>query len=158
MTQSIVNPRNVDPYGKFTIRVKWEGRYVAGMSRTTAIKSSAEVARNPSEPSTAHKSPGRAEYDVITLERGVTYDKDFEQWANGTLNPGSGSGKKTSTKDILIEIFDDAGKVAVVWSVHRCRVSKFRVVRDLDNDSNAVTIENITLEHEGCERDPRCDP
>lgn len=26
--------------------------------------------------------PGQSEYEAITLERGVTHDADFEQWAN----------------------------------------------------------------------------
>jgi phage tail-like protein len=158
MTRAIGNPQNDDPYGKFAIHLKWEGRYVAGMSRMTAIVPATEVARNSGDSSTAHKLPGRTEYEPITLEHGVTYDKDFEQWANGAWNADSQSGRKTPRMDMLIEIHDEVGKPPVVWSVHQCWVSKIQVLHDRDNEVNAVIIDQITLENEGCERDPGCDP
>ena len=38
--------------------------------------------REGGDPSTSRKSPGRTEFDAITLERGVTQDAEFEPWAN----------------------------------------------------------------------------
>ena len=79
-----VNANRVDPYKNFKFRVKWDNRYVAGVSKVGALKRTTEVVkhRDGGDPSTSRKSPGRTEFEAITLERGVTHDLDFEQWAN----------------------------------------------------------------------------
>jgi phage tail-like protein len=84
VTQFTVNPLRFDPYKNFKFRVKWDGKYVAGISKVSALKRSTEVLkhREGGDPSTSRKSPGRTEYEAITLERGVTHDPEFERWAN----------------------------------------------------------------------------
>ena len=84
MAQFSVNAQRFDPYKNFKFRVKWDGRYVAGISKVSALKRSTEVVehREGGDPSTPRKSPGRTRYDPITLERGVTHDIEFERWAN----------------------------------------------------------------------------
>src|SRR5947209_11465550 len=81
MAQFSVNPQRFDPYKNFKFRVKWDGRYVAGVSKVSMLKRSTEVVkhREGGDPSTSRKSPGRTEYDAITLERGVTHDTEFEK-------------------------------------------------------------------------------
>ena len=94
MAQFTVNAQRFDPYKNFKFRVKWDGRYVAGVSKCSALKRTTEVVehREGGDPSTSHKSPGRTKYEAITLERGVTHDVDFEQWANKVWNFGVGVG------------------------------------------------------------------
>src|SRR6266508_2094745 len=84
MAQFTVNATRLDPYKNFKFRVKWDGRYVAGASKVSSLKRTTEVVkhRDGGDESTSRKSPGRTEYDAITLERGVTHDVEFEQWAN----------------------------------------------------------------------------
>ena len=79
MAQFSVNPQRFDPYKNFKFRVKWDGKYVAGISKVGGLKRSTEVVkhREGGDPSSSRKSPGRTEYDPITLERGVTHDADF---------------------------------------------------------------------------------
>src|SRR5215472_18343244 len=79
-----VNPTRLDPYKNFKFRVKWDGQYVAGISKVSGLKRTTEVVkfRDGGDESSSRKSPGRTEYDPITLERGVTQDVTFEQWAN----------------------------------------------------------------------------
>jgi len=88
-----VNAQRFDPYKNFKFRVKWDGRYVAGVSKVGALKRTTEVVRHREggDPSSSRKSPGRTEYDAITLERGVTHDVEFEAWASmsGTSAPAS---------------------------------------------------------------------
>ena len=159
MTQFSVNPRRFDPYKNFKFRVKWDGRYVAGVSKVGALKRSTEVVehREGGDPSTGRKSPGRSKFEPITLERGVTHDLDFEQWANKVWNFGAGLGVEVSLadfrKDIIIELYNEAGQLAKAWRVFRCWVSEFQSLPDLDANANAVAIETIKLENEGWERD-----
>ncbi len=150
-------PQRFDPYKNFKFRVKWDGKYVAGVSKVGMLKRTTEVVkhREGSDPSSSRKSPGRTEYEAITLERGVTHDKEFEQWANKVWNFGSGLGGEVSLKDfrkdIIIELYNEAGQLAIAYRVYRCGVSEFQALPDLD--ANAVAIQHIKLENEGWERD-----
>jgi phage tail-like protein len=159
MAQFTVNPRRFDPYKNFKFRVKWDGRYVAGVSKISALKRSTEVVehREGGDPSTSRKSPGRTKYEAVTLERGVTHDTDFEVWANKVWNFGSGLGAETSLadfrKDIIIDLFNEAGQIAISYKLYRCWVSEFHALPDLDANANAVAIQMLKLESEGWERD-----
>ena len=159
MAQFSVNPQRFDPYKNFKFRVKWDGRYVAGISKVTALKRTTESVkhREGGDPSTSRKSPGRTEYDAITLERGVTHDLEFEQWARKVWNFGAGPGSEVSLKDfrkdIIIDIFNEAGQKALSYKVYRCWVSEYQALPDFDANANAVAIQHIKLENEGWERD-----
>jgi phage tail-like protein len=159
MAQFSVNPQRFDPYKNFKFRVRWDGRYVAGISKVGALKRSTEVVehRVGGDPSTSRKSPGRSKYEPIMLERGVTHDIDFEQWANKVWNFGAGLGVEVSLKDfrkdIIIDLYNEAGQLAKSWKVFRCWVSEFQALPELDANANAVAIESIKLENEGWERD-----
>jgi phage tail-like protein len=159
MAKFTVNPQRFDPYKNFKFRVRWDGRYVAGISKVGALKRTTEVVehREGGDPSTSHKSPGRTKYEAITLERGVTHDTEFEKWANRVWNYGSGLGMETSLKnfrkDIIIDVYNEAGQLAMAYKVFRAWVSEFQALPDLDANANAVAIQHIKLEHEGWERD-----
>ena len=159
MVQFAVNAQRFDPYKNFKFRVKWDGRYVAGISKVSALKRSTEVVehREGGDPSTAHKSPGRTKYEAVTLERGVTHDTEFEKWANKVWNYGSGLGLEVSLKDfrkdVIIEMYNEAGQLAIAYRVFRCWVSDYQALPDLDANANAVAIQSIKLENEGWERD-----
>ena len=159
MAEFTVNPTRVDPYKNFKFRVKWDGKYVAGISKISALRRTTEVVehREGGDPSTSHKSPGRTKYESITLERGVTHDPAFEQWANKVWHQGAGPGAEVSLKDfrkdIVIEVFNEAGQVVLAYKVYRCWVSEYQALPDLDANSDAVMLEMIRLENEGFERD-----
>jgi phage tail-like protein len=159
MAQFSVNAQRFDPYKNFKFRVKWDGRYVAGVSKVGALKRSTEVVehRQGGDPSLSRKSPGRTKFEPISLERGVTHDVEFERWANKVWNFGSGLGAESSLrdfrKDILIEVYNEAGQLALAYKVFRCWVSEFQALPDLDANANAIAIQHIKLENEGWERD-----
>jgi phage tail-like protein len=160
MAQFSVNAQRFDPYKNFKFRVKWDGRYVAGVSKVGALKRStpAVAYREGGDQSTSRKSPGRTEYEAITLERGVTHDTEFEQWTNRVWNYGSGLGAEVSLKnfrkDIIIEVYNEAGQLALAYKVFRCWVSEYQALPELDaNGTGAVAIQHIKLENEGWERD-----
>jgi len=159
MPQFTANSQRFDPYKNFKFRVKWDGRYVAGVSKVSPLKRTTEVVkhRDGGDPSTSHKSVGRTEYEAITLERGVTHDLEFEQWANKVWHFGAGLGAETSLqdfrKDLIIELMNEAGQTAIAYHVFRCWVSEYQALPDLDANANAVAIQHLKLECEGWERD-----
>jgi len=137
MAQFSVNAQRFDPYKNFKFRVKWDGKYVAGVSKCSSLKRTTEVVkhREGGDPSSSRKSPGRTEYEAITLERGVTHDKEFEQWANKVWNFGAGLGAEVSLKDfrkdLIIELYNEAGQLAISYKVYRSWVSEFQALSDL---------------------------
>lgn len=159
MARFSVNATRFDPYKNFKFRVKWDGRYVAGISKVGALKRSTEMVehREGGDPSSSRKSPGRTKFEAISMERGVTHDVEFERWANKVWNFGAGLGAEVSLKDfrkdILIEVYNEAGQLALTYKVYRCWVSEFQALPDLDANANAVAIQSIKLENEGWERD-----
>ena len=159
MAQFPVNLQRLTPYPNFKYRLKWDGKYVAGVCKCSSLKRTTEVIehREGGDPSTSHKSPGRTKYESITLERGVTHDPAFEQWANKVWHQGAGPGAEVSLKDfrkdIVIEVFNEAGQVVLAYKVYRCWVSEYQALPDLDANSDAVMLEMIRLENEGFERD-----
>ena len=159
MAQFTVNATRFDPYKNFQLRIKWDGHYVAGISKCSSLKRTTEVVehRVGGDPSTARKSPGRSKFEAITLERGVTHDLDFEQWANKVWDFRAGRGSEVSLKDfrknLIIDIYNEAGQLALAYRVFRCWVSEYQALPDLDANANAIAIQHIKLENEGWERD-----
>lgn len=158
MPQFTVNPNRFDPYKNFKFRVKWDGRHVAGISRVSALRRVTEVIehREGGDPSSSRKSPGRTTYEPITLERGLTHDPAFEDWANRVWRLGAGGSEvslRDFRKDITIELYNEAGQLVIAYVVHRCWVSEFQALPDLDANTGSVAFQSITLQNEGWERD-----
>ena len=159
MAEFTVNAQRFDPYKNFKFRVKWDGQYVAGISKVSGLKRTTEVVehREGGDPSTSRKSPGRTKYDAITLERGVTHDPAFEAWAATVWQIGAGLGSEVSLasfrKEILLDFFNEAGQKVISYKIHRCWVSEYQAVPELDANANAVAIQHIKLENEGWDRD-----
>ena len=159
MAQFSVNAQRFDPYKNFKFRIKWDGRYVAGVSKVGGLKRTTEVVKRRAggDPSSSRKSPGRTEFEAITIERGVTHDTDFEAWAAKVWDFGSGLGAEVSLKDfrkdIILEVYNEAGQKVLAYNIYRCWVSEYQALPDLDANANAVAIAHIKVENEGWERD-----
>jgi phage tail-like protein len=160
MPKFTTNANRVDPYKNYKFRVKGpDGAYVAGVSKVSSLKRTTEVVehREGGDPSSTHKSPGQTKYDPITLERGVTHDTEFERWANKVWNYGSGLGAEVSLKDfrkdLVLEIYNEAGQLALAYKLYRCWPSEFVAFPDLDASASAIAIQTLKLENEGFERD-----
>lgn len=155
----IVNAHRFDPYKNYKFRVVWDGRTVLGVSKMGALKRTTEVVKHRSggENSTDHKSPARTTYDAVTMERGITHDAEFENWAN-LIHPYSGDTSMDLVhykKELTLEVMNEKGHVAKRYFLHNCWVSEFTAVPDLDANANAVAIEHLKVELEGWERDPQ---
>jgi phage tail-like protein len=159
------NPERLDPYKNFKFRVKWQlsdgtDAFVAGVSRVSGLTRTTEVIehREGGDPSTTIKAPGQTSFGEITLERGLTHDREFEKWANKVWNQGAELGSQLSLldfrKNITIEVYNEAGQLVIRYSVYRCWVSEFQSLPELDASANAVAIETLTLQNEGWVREP----
>ena len=155
MPQFTVNPKRFDPYKNFKFRVKWDGKYVAGVSKMSQLARKTEVIhhREGGDPNSSRKSPGKTEYAPITLERGVTHDAEFEKWANMADNYGAQMSLLNFRKDIIIDVFNEADQKVISYKVYRCWVSEYAALPNLDANDNAIAIQSITIETEGWERD-----
>lgn len=158
MPQFVVNADRHDPYRNFKFRIKIDGEYVAGLSKCSALKKTTEMVEwwESGDLSTSYKLPGKTSYDAITLEAGVTHDTTFEEWANKVNNYQSGglTSLKEFRKDYInIDVFNLAGQLVLSYIVHRCWVSEYQALPELDASGNAVMIQTIKIENEGWERD-----
>ena len=159
--QFTVNTYRYDPYKNFKFRVMWDGKYVAGISKVSGLTRTTQVVthREGGDPSMVRKSPGQTEYSAITLERGVTHDREFENWASKVWNygntgqPGQEVSLQDFRKDITIELYNEAGQKVLAYHVYRCWVSEYTALPELDASANAVAIQTIKLENEGWDRD-----
>jgi phage tail-like protein len=154
-----MKPTKVGPYKSFKFLIRWDGKVVAGMSKMKSLKRTTEVVKHRSggDSSTSYKSPGRTKYEAITLERGVTLDPAFDSWASSVWRYGAALGSEVSLenfrKDLYLEQLNEAGQTVVRYKVHRCWVSEYQALPDLDAGANAVAIQHLKLENEGWERD-----
>jgi len=159
VAQFQVNSSRFDPYKNFKFRVKWDGIYVAGVSKVSVLKRTTEVVehREGGDLSSMRKSPGQTKFEPITLERGVTHDIVFEQWAAKVWQYGRAFGAEISLKDfrkdLIIEFYNEAGQLALSYKVYRAWVSEYTALPELDSSANAVAIQSIVIQNEGWERD-----
>lgn len=153
-----VNTHRYDPYRTFKFQVLIDGKPVAGLKKMGALKRKTEVVkwRAAGDPSRERKMPGVTDYDAISLEQGLSHDPVFEQWANQVSNRQGDAAMslKNFRKDIVINVLNLQGQVAISYKVYRAWVSDYQALPDMDaGTSNTIGIQSITLQHEGWERD-----
>jgi phage tail-like protein len=158
MAKFTANPQRVDPYRNFKFKVRIDTKYVAALNKCSALKKTTEKVDwyESGDPSTPHRLPGKTSYDAITLSRGVTHDPDFQEWANlvNNFQGDAAMSLKNFRKNLTIEVYNEAGQLAMAFQVFRCWVSEYQALPELDAGANAVMLETIKLENEGWERDP----
>jgi phage tail-like protein len=159
MAEFTVNATRVDPYKNFKFLFWLDNEIVMGCSKISPLKRTTEVVKHRSgaDYSTPRKSPGRSEYEAITIERGVTHDLTFDRWASKVWAVGQGLGSEVSLKDFrkdfIIQVLNEAGQVALAYKVYRAWPSEYQILGELDANANAVAIQHLKLECEGWERD-----
>ena len=155
MAQFTVNANRFDPYKSFMFRVTWDGEYVAGLSKMSALRRTTDPVthREGGDPSHERKSPGTTKFDAVTLERGRTHDPAFEAWANLIHSLDSPISLASFRKDIVVDVYNEANQKVLSYKLFRCWVSEYTALPALDAGSAAVAIESIKLELEGWERD-----
>jgi phage tail-like protein len=154
-----VNIHRYDPYKNYRFLVYFGDTTspVAGVSKVTGLRRSSDPIeyREGGNP-VILKGIGRTKYEAITLERGVTHDPEFEDWANAAQELDSGHPRTTLSalrKEIRLDLLNEQGQVAQRYVVHRCWVSEYQALPDLDAAGNAIALQHIKIENEGWERD-----
>jgi phage tail-like protein len=152
------NAHRYDPYKNFKFRLKDGDKTVLGVSKVGALKQTTEVVsfRSGGDNSFEHKSPGRTRFEPITLERGLTQDRDFERWAT-MVSSWAGDPTKDLVnykRELTLEVMNEKGQVALRYFLHQCWVSEYTAIPELDGAGNAIAVESLRLELEGWERDP----
>ena len=152
------NTHRHDPYRTFKFQILIDGKSVAGLKKMSALKKTTEAVdwRSGGDPTHVRKLPGGTKYEAITLEQGLTHDPVFENWANlvNNIDGDSAMSLKNFRKDIVINVLNLQGTVAISYQVKRAWVSEYQALPDFDaGTTNAVGIQTIKLEHEGWDRD-----
>jgi phage tail-like protein len=157
MAEFPTNPTRLDPYKNFNFRVKWDGQYVPAITRVSGLLRITGVIENREggDLSTSRKSVGLTQFEPIVLERGLTDDRAFENWANLVWQFGTGpeSSLNEFRKNIFVELYNEAGQLVRAYKVFRCWPSEYQALSQLDANVAAVLIERLTLQNEGWERD-----
>lgn len=151
------NTHRFDPYKNFKFRVKFDGTSIPGVVRVSPLGWKADVTehRDGADPNTVHHLPGRIHYEAITLEREITQDTAFEDWADQVrqLSPGTGQRGASYRKNIRVEMLDAAGQVVLAYDAYQCWPSGYRVLAGLDAAERGRVREELTLSCEGWQRD-----
>lgn len=159
MAQFTVNTTRIDPFKNFKFLVRFDGSNepVAGVSKVSMLKRTTEVVshREGGDLSTPRHSPGRTSFEPITLERGVTFDPEFERWANLVYSTEGNAAVSLANykRNLIIDVLNLQGVVVKSYRVLRCWVSQYTALSDLDANANATMIESVIVQNEGWERD-----
>lgn len=155
MAQFVVNATRFDPYKAYMFRIRWDGEYIAGLSKMSALRRTTEPVthRVGGDPARERKSPGTSTFEAVTFERGVTHDPAFEAWANLVHSLENPISLANFRKDVIVDVFNEANQLALSYKLFRCWVSEYQALPELDASSNAIAIETIKVELEGWARD-----
>jgi len=147
-----------EPYQNFEFRIRWDGRYVAGAGKVSILEASTEAVTHceGGDSDKSRKQSGAQKGVPITIERALTVDAAFYEWLR--LGPAAASsGSEESHREVVIELLNEHGRVAVAYRIHRCWISEYQALPDLDANGNGVAIESLVMQHEGVERVDRVD-
>ncbi len=141
-----------DPYRNFRFKVKIDGQVVAGFSKMNVLKKITEGTNwvEAGDNRNFRCLPSKTKYEPVTLEKGITDDKIFEEWStlvNKSTDNATKAGKLQ--KDIQIMICDLNGTPELTYNIYNCWVSEFQAVPDMDATQNSVAIQTIKFENEG---------
>jgi phage tail-like protein len=156
----------VNPYLTYNFLVKWDGRYVAAVTSVSGLTRRTQVVsfHAGGQPQSALKIPGQTDYEPVRLERGITTDRAFEDWAQlmwnypNTQKLGNETQLATFRRPMQIELYDQAGVITLRYNLFDCWPSEYTALPELNSEANAVALASMTIEHQGWERDTSVTP
>lgn len=146
-----------DPYRNFKFRVKWDGTFVAGITRVFGFTRAVQPVeyRDGADPDVARRAPGRLVYEPITLERPLGGDTAFEDWA--TRIPAQTAGGQGTPpayrKNIRVELLNQSAEPVLAYDVYGCWPSAYRTLIGLSEAGGVRLVESLTVVPEGWQRD-----
>lgn len=150
--------RAIDPLKNFKFTVSFAGEgIIAGVSKVSGLKRTTEVLshRDGGMISTVVHAPGQSKFEAITLERGITLNTQFEDWANKAFSPLGDGGVELANfrRNIIINLNNLEGQPVRSWFVYGCWVSEYNATPELDANGNSFAFETIVLQNHGFQRD-----
>ena len=135
MAQFTVNATRFDPYKSFMFRVKWDGEYVAGLSKMSALKRTTEpvVAPRGRRPVARAQEPGQVEVrrrDARARRHATT--RRSRRGPTSCTRSSSPISLKNFRKDVIVDVFNEAGQKVLSYQLFRCWVSEFQALPALD--------------------------
>lgn len=115
-----------DPYRNFKFRLFLDDRCVAAFSAVDAPP----------------------EQQMLTLERGVTYDHEFEFWVRESVRHGPTLG----VRDFLLAVYSENGERLTSYRVNRSYAAAWLALPYMDSDKIAVRA--LKLFCEGWDQEP----
>ncbi len=157
MGKFTVNPSRMDPYKIAKFHVVVDGNAIPGITGVSGLSRHTETIlhREDSFPSHMITSPGLTTFEPITLQRGITHDTTFENWADMSFSQQGDQAMslKNFRKNMLIKLFNQQGTPVLTYMVYRCWVAEYQALPELDSMCDAIAVETIVLQHDGWERD-----
>ena len=101
-----------DPYRNFKFRLYLEDQCVAAFSAVDAPP----------------------EQGLLTLERGVTYDHEFEAWVRESVRHGITFG----VRDFSLVVYNESGDRLTAYRIHRSYAAAWLALPYMDSDKIAV--------------------
>lgn len=151
-----------DPYRTFKFRVRFGDTTVAGVTKVSALTRTVTPTelKEAGDLLSPRNSPGAVRYDDVVLEKGLSMDNAFEDWANAVVqlqaDPGSTSGFK---RTVYIDVYDLNGnpqdrksQPITSYKLNRAWITKYTALPELDASGGGFGIQSVTLRHEGWER------
>jgi phage tail-like protein len=140
------------PFENRRFLVLCEGVVIPGISNISALQWIADfVMLNEIGSPVSISEPGKIKYQPITLEREVTFDPFFEDWAR--LVARHGSQQSSISKNLKINILDPAEQLVVSYNVYRCWPMTFEAFPVLDAEGHQMLRERLVLVYQSFERD-----
>lgn len=152
------NTSRFEPYKNFKFRVYFGDMCVAGISKVSSLKQSTETVthREGGDNSVQHICPTMSKFEPITLERGVSWNHEFMEWATEVAKVNAPGIENLSgfRRNIQIMLLNEAGDPTKVYNAYECWVSEYEMLPELDGNSGSIAIERIVVQTEGIEIDP----
>lgn len=86
---------------------------------------------------------GKTSFATLVLKRGMTTTRDLWTWYEFV-----GSGKYAHRLNVVVTLFDTAGKAVLAWKLTHAMPIKFKAA-DMNAKGTNVAIEELHLAHEG---------
>jgi phage tail-like protein len=156
MTSFAVNPQRLDPYKNFKFRVTLDGKVVPNVVKVGPLKrrTATILVRDGNFGNHTIAAPGLTEFEPLVIERGITHDKTFEDWA--ALAYGGANAQmslKNFRKSFRIDLLNEQGNPVRGYMIYRAWVSEYTALPVMDAMGNDIAIETIVLTYEGFEID-----
>ncbi|NRA31043.1 MAG: phage tail protein [Parvularculaceae bacterium] len=150
-----INPQRLDPYRKYNFRVLMDGRYISGIHYISPLRmrTASIDYREGGNQGTLRTTPGLTTYPSITMKRGLTHAREFQNWVDAGGTFGARRNLNEYLKDIRIELFNEAGQVAHAWNLYRCWPSEYVPVSGMNALKPELAEESLTIRCDGWERD-----